>query len=88
MKQSDHEDELLLEEAEPERKSTIQRCIKEIDPENCKIKRRLVARLTDIFRDATKVREINASDNIDTISDITTLTVNTYTLESSSSSYQ
>ena len=67
-------------------KSIILRCIKETDPENWKIERRWVARLTDIFRDATKVKEINALDKISTISDSTTLTVNTDTSESSSSS--
>ena len=47
-----------------------------------------MARLTDIFRDATKVKEINALDEISTIRNITTLTVNTEISESSSSSDQ
>ena len=45
-----------------------------------------MARLTYIFRDATKVKEINAQDKLSTISDITTLTLNTETSDSSSSS--
>ena len=45
-----------------------------------------MVRLTDIFRDATEVKEINVSDGISTIRDITTLTLNTDTSESSSSS--
>ena len=55
-KQSSHEGELLLAEAEHETKSTIQRCIKETDPENWKIKIRWLARLTDVFRDTTEVK--------------------------------
>ena len=78
-KQSGHEDKILLAEAEPEMKSTIQRCIKETDPESWKIKIIWVSRLTNIFVEATKVKEINASDEISTISDIPTLTVNTDT---------
>ena len=67
-------------------KSTIQQCIKETDPENGEIKIIWVARLTDIFSDVVKVKEINDSEEISTIIDITTLTVNTYNSESSSSS--
>ena len=46
-------------------------------------KRIWVARLTNIFRDATEVKEINVSDIISTISDITNLTLNTDNSESS-----
>ena len=55
-KQSGHEDKLLLAEAQTEMKLTIKRCMKETDPASWKIKRRWVARLIDIFRDATKVK--------------------------------
>ena len=47
-------------------KSTIQQCIKETDPENGEIKIIWVARLTDIFSDVVKVKEIDASEEIST----------------------
>ena len=70
-------------------KSTIQRCIKEIDPEKRKIKRSWVTPLTYIFKYTNKkMIVINSSDKISLIADITHLSAHADTSESSSSTDQ